>query len=335
MKDINICLATDDNYVQLASVSIQSILENNSNNKVNIFILDSGISKESKDILTSQVKNFNQNICFIDVVKDIKILADMGLNSQGKNNSFAAYARFFVIDNLPDYVDKILYVDCDTCICSDLKDLFEIDLKDNVLGAVIDILPSFHKEAIGFDKDDKYFNSGVLLFNCKIWKKEKYLNKIIEHLKKYGVKYSFHDQDIINIVCKNRILAMEPKYMVFLPEYIWGRNRILKFTDLTSKSYYKKEEIDLASENPVIIHYVESILGRPWFAENKCELYKDWHKYLINSPFSNNFKYYDKKVSLGHKILVCIYTCLPLCISLKIYKYRKNKVLKKREKIAR
>ena len=335
MKNIYICLAMDDNYAQLASVSIQSILENNGNMKIEFFLLDSGISKENKDVLTKQICDCGQKVQFYNVSEDINRLSQMGLNPQGAFKSFAAYSRFFLIDKLPEYVDRILYLDCDTCVVNNMEELFNVDLEDNVIGAIIDILPDFHKKSIGFGSSDIYYNSGVLLFNCAEWKKGKYLDKITNLLVNEKVKYSFHDQDIINIVCKDRIKTLHPKYMVFVPDYSWGVKWLLRLTELNVSTYYTKEEIESASKTPVIIHYVESIMGRPWFTGNNFKLYNDWHYYLDKCPYKDNYKYYNKASSFGHKVLEKTYLYLPHFISLYVYKRRKYKVLRRRENIAK
>lgn len=332
MRPLYICLATDNNYVPLASVAIQSIIESNVQcNEIEFYILDSGIEEEKKEKIVDQVRKARRKIHFIKVLEEIKKIEELGVKAQGKYKSFAAYARFFAIDFLPDYVDKILYVDCDTCNCDGLDELFNIDLKENVLGAVIDILPSWHKINIGFSENDLYFNTGVLLFDCDNWRKYKILDKIKEHLIKVNSRYSFHDQDIINIVCKNKIFPLPPKYMVFLPEYTWGKKGIIKLSNLNGHTYYSNTELKEAVKNPHIIHYVDGIFGRPWYENNKGKYDYYWIKYMKNSSYSNNFPYIPRKRSKKHILFEKCYDIVPKSIIIMINKNRKNKILRKRE----
>lgn len=333
MRPLYICLATDDNYVPLATVSIASIIDSNYDSNIEFFILDSGISNKNKSLLKKIVNNGVNKISFIDVSSNLQKLIELGVNSQGINHSYAAYARFFIIEYLPEYVDKLLYVDCDTCICDSLNKLFNIDLSNFVLGAVLDILPDFHKKNIGFISSDYYFNSGVLLFNCKEWRKENIVLKIFEHLKNINSKYSFHDQDLINIVCKNKIKILPPEYMVFLPEYSWGAKKLNILTKLRKDKYYTTEELLQASENPVIIHYVDGIFGRPWYFNNKGKYDYIWKKYLKLTNLENSFPYKEKKRSLLNKCLINSYYILPKILFIKIYSIRKNRVLRKREEL--
>lgn len=332
MRPIYICLAMDDNYIPLASVAIESILINNANAKgIEFFILDGGISESNKELLKKQIEKYNRKINFCNVMNELKRIKESGANSQGQYNSYACYARFFIIDKLPKYVDKILYLDCDTCVCKSIEDLFEIDLENDILGAVLDILPNFHKKYINFNVDDKYFNSGVLLFNCKKWIEERISSKIEEILISNKNTYSFHDQDIINIVCKNRIKILPPSYMAFLPEYSWGKKNLIRLTELSEEAFYDEQELIEAANSPCIIHYVNSLFGRPWFLNNKGEYDYVWNKYMKKSPFADNYPYIDRKVSIKHKIFIIGYRILPKSIFVKIFKKRRNKILLKRE----
>lgn len=334
LRPIFVCLATDDNYAPLASVSILSLLESNKDSiELEVFILDSGISEENKYKLKQIVYNYSRKITFLNVSYEIDELQKKGVKAQGSYQSFAAYARFFAIDKLPRYVDKLLYVDCDTCICGSLQELFNTDLSECVIGAVIDILPNFHKRAIGFKDMDLYFNSGVILFDCNKWRKLSILEQIQNHLCNIRSKYSFHDQDIINIVCKDKIYPLHPKYMTFLPEYKWGKEGIIQLTDLQESSYYEDKDIENASNNPIIIHYVDNILGRPWYKNNINIYGAMWEKYFINSPFKEEFKYIEHKKSIGHELLRISYKFLPQRWFISIHKSRKNKVLKNKENL--
>lgn len=332
LKPVFVCLATDDNYAPLAAVSIVSLLENNKDaNELEIFLLDSGISEKNKKKLQRIVNNYSRKITFLDVTQEIIELQNKGVKAQGSYQSFAAYARFFAIDKLPTYVDKLLYIDCDTCICESLQELFNIELYNCVIGAVIDILPDFHKKAIGFKDLDLYFNSGVILFDCYKWREENILEQIQSHLCNVRSKYSFHDQDIINIICKDKIYPLKPKYMAFLPEYTWGKSGIIQLTNLQESAYYEEKYINEAVNNPVIIHYVDNILGRPWY-KNNINIYGSiWEEYFAMSSFKNEFNYIERNISIGHQLLRILYKILPKKYFISIHKYRKNKVLKNKE----
>ena len=98
--------------------------------------------------------------------------------------------------------DKLLYIDADAIVVDNLKELWNIDLKNYALAGV--------KESGEWNKhlglegmDGKYINSGIMLMNLDFIRKEKLDDTMINLLNsKY---YMFPDQDVINIVCKDKI----------------------------------------------------------------------------------------------------------------------------------
>lgn len=304
-RPIYICLAADDNYSQLAEVAMVSVLDNNIDApEIEFYLLDSGIKKQNKLSIQKTVEKYGRKIHFIDVSQKLEDIRKSGIISQSIYNSFGAYARFFIVSYLPAYIDKILYIDCDVCANASLEELFNLELGDYVVGAVQDILPSSHNVHIGFKSQDKYFCSGVLLINVNKWKEEKIEKLLIEHINNIRSVYSYHDQDLINIVCKYKIYTLEPKYMVFFPEYEWGAKVLTRLSGL--KNYYSNSELKTAVSNPVLIHYVDCIFGRPWNKGNYNSKSKIWENYKEKINGSSDFIYRENDFSFKHKLCIAI-----------------------------
>ena len=49
-----------------------------------------------------------------------------------------SYYRLIVADLLPNNWSKCIYLDLDICVCKDLTELFNIDIKDNYIAGVVD-----------------------------------------------------------------------------------------------------------------------------------------------------------------------------------------------------
>lgn len=333
MKNVEICYATNNDYAPLVGVSMLSALVNKSDDTcINFYILNNEVSVTSRLKLKSLCKEFeNVSITFHDVKPCIQKLSEYNVARQGKAQSLSSYARLFVSSLISDDVEKILYLDADTIVEDDLSELFETDLTEPV-GAVIDILPNFHKKYIGFSQKERYYNSGVLLINLKKWRQQSIEKKLFDHILSGNTNYSFHDQDLINILFKGNIKTLEPKYMTFIPEYSWGKEKILDLTDLDSESYYSDQIVKNAAVQPVIIHLVDSIYGRPWYRYNNNPLKEKWISYLNRTEFKSTFQFNDNHPSIGNKLLKKLYLFGPTFIFRMIYKSRKNKVLFEREK---
>ncbi|EAH9643737.1 hypothetical protein EYX07_08875, partial [Campylobacter jejuni] len=132
------------------------------------------------------------------------------LNNIHKHISIATYYRFFIPSLFVNF-EKVIYLDSDMLINSDISKLYDIDMNDFKLLAVKDIIVNLahakHKEIwekkivdsckkCGIKDCSKYFNAGVLVFN---------MNKIsfkdtiacFKMLKKIKDPY-LNDQDILN-----------------------------------------------------------------------------------------------------------------------------------------
>ena len=97
---------------------------------------------------------------------------------------------------LPD-VDRVIYADADTIFCNDLAEAAMIDLGNNLIAGVRE--HNLH-----------YINSGFMIMDLKKIRSEKIYEKWIQAAETKAYKYP--DQDIINNVCKGRIMFLPPKY---------------------------------------------------------------------------------------------------------------------------
>lgn len=310
MCDINICLACDENYAFLAEVAMTSVMIHNSN--VNIYLLDNGLSADSKKKMESLAQNNESHIEFIDCRKIVENLKAMGFNPQGRYNSYSAYLRLFLVDYLPTNVERILYIDCDVTCENDVSELFSMDLDGCVLAAITDLLPSLHRKYIEFEENDEYFNSGVLLIDVNLWRKRNSTKKILQLLECGRNQYPYHDQDLINIAFKNEIFRLKPKYMTVYPVYGFGSAIIKKYYEVST--LYEDSEYKEAYLHPVLIHHLDNIEGRPW--ENNCMKESMGARYWLKSAtvtFDNEpIPCWERKTSIKTSILRLVYKKIPI-----------------------
>ena len=234
-KEINICLATDNNYCQHLAACVSSVLRNKKENEyINVYVIDGGISKENKDKLCFFEKNYDCKIIY-------KIPDDSKLKNckifRGNYITKAAYYRLLI----PELADckRIIYLDCDIIVNSSLSELFEKDFKDNLVLGVIDITCEENKKRLNIDK---YINSGVLLLNVEKMKEKNTLNEILKWIEDNPEKIELHDQDIINGAINDKIEYIEEKFNA----------QVVR----KNATYFDK------IENPIILHFISS--KKPW-----------------------------------------------------------------------
>ena len=90
----------------------------------------------------------------------------------------------------------------------------------------------------------------MLLINTDFWKEYQCEEKIIHHLTHERHRYFIVDQDIINVLFRDKIKYLHLKYN-FKDEY-----------------YSSRELIEEAYAKPYIYHCMGAMTGRPWEQDN-------------------------------------------------------------------
>lgn len=318
---MNIIYSCDQNYVRHAAASIESLLRNNSREKIVIYLINNKIEAHSLSKLIALVKKHGQKIKILnieDVCAKVK-----------KNDDFpiSGYARLFIQNFIKD--KKALYLDCDTIVLGSIAELYNINVDKYFVAGVQDNPAKYMVSIIGMDKDDRYINSGVMLINLNAWRMDNLENKFINFIKKYHGEVPHHDQGIINGVCKEKILIISPRYNFMSQFYLHTAKQIKQLFNI--KKYYTQSEIDDSKNNPIIIHYITKFFGKPW--EKGCtHPYLDkYNYYLTESGFYQEPKLPKKDSGLKFRKFIYhffpfyVYYCLEKVLDIK----RKRKLKRK------
>lgn len=286
MKTIyNIVYATDDTFAPVLGTSLLSLLRNNKEaEKINFFILDSGISKENKFRIEKICDNFvNVSLKWIEIES---ISKKIGIDVKNDRGSFSQYSRLFIGDVLDNSVERVLYLDCDTLILSSLKDLWNIELKGNIIAALKDAFSKYYRKNINLVKDDLMFNSGVMLIDLKAWRDNKIKEKAISFIRQRHGKVQQGDQGVLNSVLSNKTFALDPRYNLVSIFYDLDYREIKLYR--SPVNFYSERIIAKAKENPVILHFTSSFYSiRPWFKNSNHQCKKIWLKFYQETPWKN------------------------------------------------
>lgn len=213
-QEIPVFFATDDNYVPYLVVSIRSLIDTCSkNNTYSIYVLNTGLNENNKKIL-KDMETENVSISFVDLTEKIKNIYSK-LQAQLRDYySPSIYYRLFIPTMFPHY-KKALYLDCDITIVDDVANLYNHELKKNLVGAIVDevvtsneVFRYYVSNALGVN-EYKYFNSGILVMNLDEFRKENIEEKFIYLLNNYNFGTVAPDQDYLNVLCKGRILYID------------------------------------------------------------------------------------------------------------------------------
>jgi len=275
---INVLYSSDENYAQHAGVSLFSLLDNNEDiDEITVYMIENNLSSDSKEKFNEIIKKYNRQIIYIPIdflCEDI---------NKRDNYFLSSYARLF-ISKIKE-IDKILYLDCDTVITQSVKSLWNIEIYNYLVAGVQDNPAMYNAEVIGMTEYDRYINAGVLLMNLKKWRESGTDKKVIEFIDKYNGCVPHHDQGIINGICKDNILIIDPVYNAMSQFFMHSSKQIKSLYDM--KNYYSQEQLDNAVKNPVIVHYINKFFNRPWFENCSHPMKNLYINYLKQSPWSN------------------------------------------------
>lgn len=298
---VHICYTGDEGYAMQIATSLVSVLENNQGTSITFYILCDNYSDMTKKRFEDIERAYKTTIQIIDITQYMVQLEDTVFYQEpdiGKNGLITfMYARLFVDSALPKDVEKVLYMDADTIVLGNIKELYETKLDSTcIVGAIRDIWPVSYNTKIGHTEQDLYFMSGLLLIDLRCWRKENIEEQILAHMHKVKTKYFMHDEDVINVCLKNRIDTLPLKWGMTYIIRAYKPEQILWFCGKTEETFYTKKEIEEAQNDIALIHYAGDYYGRPWMFPQACEDSRTWYKYFMKTPWKNKVTFPQKTI---------------------------------------
>ncbi len=276
---INICLASDIAYSRFLAATMASVLKNSfSGNDLYFYILENNFSQEIKNKILELKKIRDFSISFINF-DDSKICKIYERYNNLHHITKVVFYRLFISDLLKD-IDKIIYLDCDVIVLSDLKEMFNENIENYYLAGIEDIGYYYVGKDFGLQTYENYINAGILLINLKMWRQENICLKFIDTLNRNRDMFYFGDQDVINFVCGNKIKLLDLS---------WNVQK--SFFEISSLLYHPlRKYIRNARRKPKIIHYTTD--KKPW--NTYTPLQNKYFKYEKITPFSTNYNFIFK-----------------------------------------
>lgn len=266
-QEINICLSTDDNYIQHTATVVASILSNaKKSDNYHFYILSSQLSDENKKKFDKLKKIKDCKVDYITVNYDL--IAKFKNVDTHKHLNLSVYNRLFIPDLFPNH-EKMIYLDSDIVVIQDISDLNNLELEDAYFAGVLDPFAKQHSKTLGYE-NAPYINSGVMVINCKALRNNNYLSNIFNAIDFIKDKAKAGDQDFINYCFHNHIKLISSQWNVFLP-FNFKRYNMQEPKD---------EDYILSKRKPKIIHFVGA--QKPWLNDT-------------NHPYKSTFVKYFKK----------------------------------------
>lgn len=294
-KVAHIVFTTDKNYLKYLNVAIFSAIKNKNPKSIydiNILCVDL-TEKEQQSFKRFEQKNVTVKTIPVST-EELKFGYFEILNVRV---SRADLFKFLMPQIFKEY-DKILYLDSDILVKGDLLSLYNTDLKNHYLGAVIKYSPNIKSIYIPFRKTilQYDYNCGVLLLNLDKMRKNNITKKLIAKKNKDKLKALMTQTTFNEVIPVRKIVKLSPIYNFYARlqdddfEYFELKRIYSPFlNDINSTEELAKEA--------VIVHFAGP--EKPWY-DNHTDLQDawEWRRYAkMENPkwVSDGYRYQDNE----------------------------------------
>ena len=283
-----VCYSINDLAVMEAGISMLSFLMNNPGYEPEeLFFIDYGINSANKKTLNGIAAQYGRRITYLQGRPVTDMIKRQFPNLKAWLGTMAPNAKAFLDKILPEYVERVLFLDADTLVMGSIEGLQHLDMRGAALAAVPQNRVSARVrsgEIRLYSGSSFYFNSGVLLIDLAVWRREDCHSMVIDILHKKKQLYT-PDQTLLNNAVPARLQYQLPLKYNHLTHYIHPRQ---ERSYLSEDYIHTAEEIEEAIRHPVIMHCTSGDhQARPW--HKGCWSYRkeEYLRYKALSPWKD------------------------------------------------
>lgn len=259
---VRVAFGIDAGYVPHVGVAIASLAATTAPTaRLQITILHTGVPDDER----RQIESCAPRAGFDWVgIKDPELLGLTGSN----HISSATYYRLALSRIVSAEVDRILYLDGDLVVVSDITRLWRTDLQGHALAAVLDPgvdVVSFAERWALTPTPGAYFNAGVLLIDLARVRAEGLFDATLEFLMANRAGLCFMDQDALNRTLWRQWRPLDP---------IWNVQRNMVLPDLPNGQPRRR---------PAIVHFTTE--HKPWLPGAYNPYAWLYWRNLLRTPF--------------------------------------------------
>lgn len=250
VKVVPVFITINNEYAPYAAAAIHSLTQHSNKNRYyRVIILHDGLSWVNRVRLRSLVTK-NCAVQFKKITNSLylRVVIKYVAKRKGMGDFFSKavyFYRFFIPLLFPRY-EKAVYIDSDTILRGDIGKLFDMEMGENTVMAMIDpkvtVIPEFRDYvdfAVGVPHDE-YVNDGVMLMDLRKMRRMKYLSQMVEIIKKYDADLVAPDQDYLNVILKGEIGHFGPEWNAE-PTEEFNKETMLVHFNLFNKPWHYKD----------------------------------------------------------------------------------------------
>lgn len=188
----------------------------------------------------------------------------------------AALLKFMLPDLLVSW-DKVIYLDGDIVVKDDITPLWNVDLEDHPIAAVIDSGTIYWKHEYA-KKVTSYFNSGVMVMNLQAMRDDRYPDALIER-KRLLNDSTLMDQNVFNLVFDNKVKLLPIQWNCLFVNLVRAKE-LFEIDDLNQTYGVDYRDVGEVARRACVIHY--SSKDKPWKSQS-TPLHGLWYKAYLDT----------------------------------------------------
>jgi len=301
---ITICFATNDNYAPHAAALMVSIMVNKRpEDEITFYCFSDKLSANIRQRFREMEQQWKFVLHFLDIDDSIFQHFPAFLGNR------TTYFRLVMARLLPETLEKILYLDCDTIATFSLDELFATDITGKYAAVVSEAAAM--PQLSSFNLPYPYFNAGVILFNLTQYRQDQMEEQAFDFTKKHPEAILFADQDIFNVIFSGNVLYVPMKWncpqhhrITFFP---MANRCILRMVGWKfPKDFW--DQLRQAEQQPCIVHFTNT---KPWDGGCNSPLAGEYWKYAKQTPFYEQIQFSWRRI--WRNILnVCLLGAYPI-----------------------
>lgn len=248
---IEVVLCSDNNYVSYAAVTIASTIVHCSHPeslRFHLLTVDADSFKLAD--LAQMVANLGAQLSIYEV--QVESFLELELDRFG----IGTILRLLMQDYLSQQLERVIYLDCDILVLSDLSALWGQSLNGQVVGAVTDLCnPQTYKRRQQIYSS--YFNAGVLLVDIVRWRHEKIGLQALRYLSENISQLPYYDQDALNYIIGDNWHSLDLRWN-FQPAAYSAFDKNYNYLQ------ERRDELEAAIRKPAVVHFIGGT--KPWHA---------------------------------------------------------------------
>jgi len=219
MIHIAYCLNRD--FLLPFAASLTSVVENSDAQNITIHVLhkEGELSRKHHGRLRRRVYD---NINFIEIPRER--LGELDNPRFGVE----AFYKTLIPLVLPDDIERVIYLDCDTIVLGDVNELWTVDLGGHYLAAVQDAWTPYVSAAegvarwqeLGYSADIPFFNSGLMVLSLHKFRADDIPSRARDHAVRFREQMNvFGDQEAFNALLGHKWKSLDLTWNVLSTVY--------------------------------------------------------------------------------------------------------------------